>query len=140
MNLEDLLNNTYGATVVNINGNYVARMEVSVAGNYVNCENYTENSTRESAPDDYEAESSSPSSDDALADEIAHCFFDDRDKALEFIGRIRDLEPKQITDLVKTWVKQRKLSGMSRGSDLWEPLHRHGFYPCSRRNWNAQVG
>ena len=79
------------------------------------------------------------SSDEAWIDELVSCFMGDRGAALEFVRMARCLQPKQITELVNAWVKQRKISELSCRRDLWRPLHEHGVYACSESNWNSQM-
>ena len=79
------------------------------------------------------------STDEAWTDELVGCFMGDRAAALEFVRMARHLQPKQITELVNAWVKQRKISELSSRRNLWRPLHEHGIYTRSESNWNRQI-
>lgn len=85
-----------------------------------------------------------PSSDGASHDEewireIVSCFMGDKEMALQFVGMARNMKPKQITELVNAWLRMNRISPLSCKRDLWEPLSKHGIYPCSESNWNNQV-
>lgn len=79
------------------------------------------------------------SPDEEWIDEVVNCFMGDRENALEFMRMARCLLPRQITELVNAWVKQRKISKLSCNRNLWRPLYEHGVYTCSESNWNNQI-
>lgn len=71
--------------------------------------------------------------------QIVNSFYSDEKLALQFVGMIKHMKPKQITALVNEWIGQKKISGQSCNRDLWKPLHEHGLYLPSEQNWNKQV-
>ncbi len=79
------------------------------------------------------------SSDEEWINEIVSCFFGIKEEAQTFVNTARNLKPKQITELVNAWLIQKRISPQSCKRDLWEPLSKHGIYPCSESNWNNQV-
>lgn len=85
------------------------------------------------------AQPATNSDDEACIEEIAPCFFGDKEKAAEFLKMARGMKDRQITELVKAWVIQKKISEMSCRRDLWEPLHDHNVYNCTEANWDQQV-
>lgn len=74
-----------------------------------------------------------------IVDELKPMFFGIEENARRFIESVQGAKPTQITDLVNQWVRERKISDLSRKSDLWRVLHDCGIYTKSKSNWNMQV-
>ncbi|MBO6252521.1 MAG: hypothetical protein J6O49_02550, partial [Bacteroidaceae bacterium] len=58
-----------------------------------------------------------------------------------FLKEISGMQPNNITDLVNTWVQDKRISdyGSSRKGDLWKILHDAKLYPRTIQNWNRRV-
>ena len=79
------------------------------------------------------------SPDEEWIGEIVSCFMGVKENASQFVSMVRNMKPKQITELVNAWLLMKKISPLSCKRDLWKPLHEHGIYPCSESNWNGQI-
>lgn len=66
-------------------------------------------------------------------------FYGMADEASAFLGKIRFMKPKEITDLVNTLVSAKVISDASHKRPLWSVLHDNGYYPPSESNWNKNV-
>lgn len=77
--------------------------------------------------------------DEQCIDQITPCFWGNREEAAEFLRMAHTMQDKQITELVKAWTIQKKISEQSCHRNLWQPLHERGVYSSSESNWNKQV-
>ncbi len=68
-------------------------------------------------------------------------FYNNEDDVRLFLQQISGMTPGDVTDLVNTWVSERRISGYgnSRKGVLWEILSEAGLYTKSRQNWNRRV-
>ena len=66
-------------------------------------------------------------------------FYAGENDARDFLNRIKGLEPRMITSLVKRLIDDTILSEYSKTKRLYDVLHENGFYPLSYQNWNDQV-
>ena len=76
---------------------------------------------------------------DALLAQLLPMFYGSEDNAKEFLGSIRGMKGKQITDMVNMMITKKKLSELSCHRDLYTVLHNAGIYDKSESNWNMQV-
>ena len=76
---------------------------------------------------------------DALLAQLLPMFYGSEDNAKEFLGSIRGMKGKQITDMVNMMIAEKKLSELSCHRDLYTVLHDAGIYDKSESNWNMQV-
>ena len=76
---------------------------------------------------------------DALLAQLLPMFYGSEDNAKEFLGSIRGMKGKQITDMVNMMITKKKLSELSCHRDLYTVLHNAGIYDKSESNWNQQV-
>lgn len=74
-----------------------------------------------------------------LIEELAPMFFNDRDEARTFVRCIQGKKAHQITDTVNMWVRDKRISDLSRFRPLWQTLHDHNLYNKSESNWNKRV-
>lgn len=74
-----------------------------------------------------------------LIEELAPMFFNDRDEARTFVRCIQGKKAPQITDTVNMWVRDKRISDLSRYRPLWQTLHDHNLYNKSESNWNKRV-
>lgn len=77
--------------------------------------------------------------DKEIIDELASCFYSNRQEAESFLKKIRSMEPKDITDLVKELVKSKIISELSSRRPLWTILNKYGLYSRSEANWNSRI-
>ncbi len=78
---------------------------------------------------------------DAVVKSLMPLFFNNEDDVRLFLQHINGMVPGDVTDLVNTWVRERRISsyGNSRKGVLWEILSEAGLYTKSRQNWNRRV-
>ncbi len=75
-----------------------------------------------------------------LVDQICWVFYDNEDKAREFVRRARAAKNQTgITWLAAKWVMDGAINGEFCGRGLYEPLSTHGIYTCTESNWNTQI-
>ena len=74
-----------------------------------------------------------------LLAQLSPMFYGSEDNAKEFLGSIRGMKGKQITDMVNMMITKKKLSELSCHRDLYTVLHNAGIYDKSESNWNMQV-
>ncbi len=79
------------------------------------------------------------SSMDELLSGLTPIFWNDRNEAQLFLKRIEGLKPKDVTLAVNNLLDAKKISSWSAGRDLYQLLHRHGYYKASESNWNKMV-
>ena len=86
-----------------------------------------------------EGEASEPSGE--LIARLKPIFYNNEDDARLFLKEINGMKPGDITDLVNTWVRDKRISndGNSRKGVLWEILNDVGLYSRSRQNWCRRV-
>lgn len=76
-----------------------------------------------------------------LVEKLMPIFYNNETDVRAFLKEIAGMKPNNITDLVNTWVKNRRISnyGNSRKGVLWEILNDAGLYTKSRQNWCRRV-
>ena len=76
-----------------------------------------------------------------LVEKLKPIFFNNENEARLFLKEISGMKPNSITDLVNTWVQNKRISdfGSSRKGDLWKILHDAKLYPRTIQNWNRRV-
>ena len=76
-----------------------------------------------------------------LVEKLKPIFFNNENDVRLFLKEISGMQPNNITDLVNTWVQDKRISdyGSSRKGDLWEILHDAKLYPRTIQNWNRRV-
>lgn len=92
--------------------------------------------------DEAEAIETAPDTIDGnLIEKLKPLFFNNEDDVSLFLKEIKGMKPKEITDLVNRWVKDKRISdyGNSRKGDLWSILNGAGLYTKSRQNWCRRV-
>ena len=91
---------------------------------------------REVATDNEETEAGTD-----LVEKLKPIFYNNEDDVRLFLKEIIGMNPNNITDLVNTWVQDKRISnyGNSRKGDLWQILNDAGLYTKSRQNWNRRV-
>ncbi len=75
----------------------------------------------------------------AIVEQVASAFYGEKQVAKEFLDKIQGMTPKQITETVKQWVADGRISEMSKNRSLWKVLHENGLYPKSEPNWNYML-
>ena len=87
------------------------------------------------------AETDAPRDDADLVEKLKPVFYNNEADVRLFLKEISGMKPGDITDLVNTWVKDKRISsyGNSRKGALWEILNEAGLYPRSRQNWCRRV-
>lgn len=86
-----------------------------------------------------EEEETEAEKEDRLIKELRSIFYGDLDAVKRFLLCIKDAKPKQITELVKQWVKENKISEISCHRDLWKVLNEAGLYTLTESNWNQNL-
>ncbi len=78
---------------------------------------------------------------EALLERLMPIFYNNEDDARRFLKEITGMAPGDVTDLVNTWVREKRISnyGNSRKGVLWEILKDAGLYTKSRQNWCRRV-
>jgi hypothetical protein len=78
---------------------------------------------------------------DDLVERLKPIFFNNENDVRLFLKEISGMQPNNITDLVNTWVQDKRISdyGSSRKGDLWKILHDAKLYPRTIQNWNRRV-
>lgn len=76
-----------------------------------------------------------------LVTKLKSIFYNNEENVKLFLKEISGMQPKDITDLVNQWVKDKRISdyGSSRKGYLWDILNKAGLYLRSRQNWNRRV-
>lgn len=74
-----------------------------------------------------------------VVEQLKPIFYGNEEEARDFLKRIKNMKPPQITDLVKQLVSEKKISDMSCRRDLWTVLSNNGYYNRSEANWNQQL-
>ena len=77
---------------------------------------------------------------DELVSRLKPIFYGDEKEARNFLSDIQDMKPRQITAKVTQLVREKKISSLSKGRELWTVLHDSGLYQPTESNWNMQVG
>lgn len=87
-----------------------------------------------------------PSEDKPLTDEekeivgdLKTVFWGDEEEATKFLHSIQNMKDKEITQLVKKLVEERKISDQSCNRPLWTILNKHKLYTATESNWNNQL-
>ena len=76
---------------------------------------------------------------EAVVRRLVPIFYGDEEEARAFVGCIRGMRPRQVTERVNQLVRERKISDASKHRGLWEVLSEAGLYGKSESNWNSQV-
>lgn len=86
-------------------------------------------------------EDKSEETEDDLVEKLRPLFFNNENDVKLFLKEISGMQPNNITDLVNTWVQDKRISdyGSSRKGDLWKILHDAKLYPRTIQNWNRRV-
>jgi len=86
-------------------------------------------------------EDKSEETEDDLVEKLKPLFFNNENDVKLFLKEISGMQPNNITDLVNTWVQDKRISdyGSSRKGDLWKILHDAKLYPRTIQNWNRRV-
>lgn len=76
-----------------------------------------------------------------LVAKLKPIFYNNEDDVRQFLKVIKGMTPKDITDLVNRWVKDKRISdyGNSRKGELWGILKDAGLYTRSKQNWSRRV-
>ena len=76
-----------------------------------------------------------------VMEKLKPIFYNNEEDVKLFLKEITGMQPNNITDLVNTWVNDKRISsyGNSRKGDLWKILHDAKLYPRTIQNWNRRV-
>lgn len=77
--------------------------------------------------------------DKEIIDELASCFYSNRQEAESFLKKIRSMKPTDITNLVKQLISSKKISELSYHRKLYSILNKYGLYDRSESNWNNRL-
>ena len=74
-------------------------------------------------------------------EELKPLFYNNEPNVRRFLREIMGMPPKDITELVNQWVKNKRITnfGNSRKGVLWKILHKARLYSRSRQNWCRRV-
>jgi len=70
---------------------------------------------------------------------LVSAFYGNEKDAREFLAAIQGMSPVQITETVKRWVADGRISELSKNRALWRVLHDNGLYPRTEPNWNSRI-
>jgi len=95
----------------------------------------------EESEDDSEHDEPEVESNVDLVEKLKPLFYNNENDVRLFLKEISGMQPNNITDLVNTWVQDKRISdyGSSRKGDLWKILHDAKLYPRTIQNWNRRV-
>ena len=65
-------------------------------------------------------------------------FYTDEDVD-DFLRRVADAKPTQVTMTVNTFLQGRKIPNTVCLKSFWEVMHSSGLYACSYPNWSTQI-
>ena len=71
--------------------------------------------------------------------ELKTVFWGDEEEATKFLRSIQNMKDKEITQLVRKLVDERKISDQSCNRPLWTILNKHKLYSATESNWNSQL-
>jgi hypothetical protein len=71
--------------------------------------------------------------------ELKTIFWGDEEEATKFLHNIQNMKSKEITQLVKKLVEEKKISDKSCNRPLWTILNKYNLYTATESNWNSQV-
>lgn len=71
--------------------------------------------------------------------ELKTVFWGDEEEATKFLRSIQNMKDKEITQLVRKLVDERKISDKSCNRPLWTILNKHKLYSATESNWNSQL-
>jgi len=82
-----------------------------------------------------------PMREEEVIERLKPIFFNNENDVRLFLKEISGMQPNNITDLVNTWVQDKRISdyGSSRKGNLWKILHDAKLYPRTIQNWNRRV-
>ena len=82
-----------------------------------------------------------PMNEEEVLEKLMPIFYNNEADVRLFLKEISGMQPNNITDLVNTWVQDKRISdyGSSRKGDLWKILHEAKLYPRTIQNWNRRV-
>lgn len=78
-------------------------------------------------------------SEEMIVELLTHLFYNDEQNAKEFLSKIQGLTDVEITDLVYSLVKEKKISSKSYRRDFWRILHAAKLYSSTESNWNTAL-
>lgn len=95
----------------------------------------------EESEDDSEHDEPEVESNVDLVEKLKPLFYNNENDVRLFLKEISGMQPNNITDLVNTWVQDKRISdyGSSRKGNLWKILHDAKLYPRTIQNWNRRV-
>lgn len=64
---------------------------------------------------------------------------DNEEYAREFLEEVRGKNAREITDIVKVYRENKKVSPILCHRNLWQVLHENGIYKMTERNWNERI-
>ncbi|MBO4463756.1 MAG: hypothetical protein J5797_06125 [Prevotella sp.] len=76
-----------------------------------------------------------------VVERLKPIFYNDEENVRTFLKEIAGMKAKDITELVNSWVKAKRISdyGNSRKGDLWEILTDAKLYDRTLQNWCRRV-
>lgn len=126
MNIKQFVAVNEGTMVYNDNGEGKGKANALADAEVVECEVVCQ-------------EAAERSSIDELLAALTPIFWNDRNEAQLFLKRIEGQKPRDVTQAVNDLLDAKKMSSVSAGRDLYQLLHRHGYYKASESNWNKMV-
>ena len=66
-------------------------------------------------------------------------FFNKGDDVKDFLKHIEGKSDAEVSDVVRKWVKERKISDRSQNRPLWKILHAAKYYRSTESNWNTAL-
>lgn len=88
---------------------------------------------------DKKLQAEAPVSDEDVVNMIVGCFYGNKEAARQFVETIKGMPQKQIPSYVAELIREKVISNMSYGTDLWRPLHQTGLYSATCQNWTKRV-
>ncbi len=89
--------------------------------------------------EDEKQESATSDEQDGIVRQLLSAFYGNEKDAREFLAAIQGMSPVQITETVKRWVADGRISELSKNRALWRVLHDNGLYPRTEPNWNSRI-
>lgn len=66
-------------------------------------------------------------------------FFKSEEDVRNFLKEIEGKSDAEVSDVVRKWVKERKISDRSQNRPLWKILHAAKYYSSTESNWNTAL-
>lgn len=76
--------------------------------------------------------------DSIIVDKLAELFYGDENVTADFLRKIRNRKPVEITRLIKQYKASNTIIPSRCGKELWQILHDNNLYSPSYSNWNNQ--